>query len=44
MVGSSRANVNRCLRKWQSAGLIDLKDGWLIIIDREGLEDVAESE
>ncbi|NBN64927.1 cyclic nucleotide-binding domain-containing protein [Microvirga tunisiensis] len=41
MIGSSRENVNRCLRKWQKAGLIDLKDGWLVILDRAGLARVA---
>ena len=41
MLGSSRENVNRCLRKWQRAGLIDLKDGWLIVRDRLGLENIA---
>lgn len=38
MVGGTRENVNRCLRKWQKSGLIDLKDGWLIILDRPGLQ------
>ena len=41
MVGSSRENVNRCLRKWQARGLVDLNDGWLIILDRSGLESLA---
>lgn len=42
MVGSSRENVNRCLRKWQASGLVNLKDGWLIILDRGGLERLAD--
>jgi CRP/FNR family transcriptional regulator, cyclic AMP receptor protein len=42
MIGSSRENVNRCLRKWQRGNLVDLKDGWLIILDRNGLEALAE--
>lgn len=42
MIGNTRENVNRCLRKWQRAEYIDLKDGWLIIRDREQLEIIAE--
>lgn len=38
MIGSSRENVNRCLRKWQRAGVVDLKEGWLIVLDRARLE------
>ena len=44
MVGSSRENVNRCLRNWQKGGLIDLADGWLIILEREGLRRIAEAD
>ena len=44
IIGSSRENVNRCLRRWQRRNLIDLKDGWLIILDRHGLESIADSE
>lgn len=42
MIGITRENVNRCLRRWQKAELITLRDGWLIIDDRPGLEEVAE--
>lgn len=41
MIGSSRENVNRCLRKWQGSNLIDLRDGWLVILDRDGLVSIA---
>jgi len=44
MIGNTRENVNRCLRKWQKSELIDLKGGWLIIRDREGLEEISEAE
>lgn len=44
MIGNTRENVNRCLRKWQKAGLIALKDGWLIIGDRPALEAIAGDE
>ncbi len=42
MIGNTRENVNRCLRKWKQAGIIDLKDGWLIVKDRAHLERIAE--
>jgi len=41
MIGNSRENVNRCLRKWQKAELVLLQDGWLIINDRAALQDMA---
>ncbi|MCM2472312.1 Crp/Fnr family transcriptional regulator [Rhizobium sp. CG5] len=44
MIGITRENLNRCLRKWQEAKLIDLKDGWLILRDRAGLEALAGGE
>lgn len=37
MIGGSRENVNRCLRGWQKAGVIELKDGWILIPDRDAL-------
>ncbi|TYC67874.1 Crp/Fnr family transcriptional regulator [Stappia sp. BW2] len=43
MIGNTRETVNRCLRKFQKAELIEIRDGWLIIRNREGLEDVADS-
>lgn len=42
MIGNTRENVNRCLRRWQKADLISLKDGWLILRDRAALETLAE--
>tara|TARA_R110002033_G_scaffold53477_7_gene101537 strand:+ start:67 stop:774 length:708 start_codon:yes stop_codon:yes gene_type:complete len=44
MIGNSRENVNRCLRRWQKAGLVDISDGWLIVKDRARLEALAEGE
>lgn len=41
MIGSSRENVNRCLRKWQRMELIDLNGGRLVLLDRAGLEVIA---
>ena len=44
MITNTRENVNRCLRKWQRARIVDLKNGWLIIEDRMALEAVAEGD
>jgi CRP-like cAMP-binding protein len=35
MVGSSREAVNRCLRKWQQAGLVTIADGRIMLTDPE---------
>lgn len=40
-IGSSRENVNRTLRKWQGLGVIELRDGWLIVRDRDALAALA---
>jgi CRP/FNR family cyclic AMP-dependent transcriptional regulator len=42
-IGGSRENVNRCLGKWQKQGLIEIRDGWLIVLDRSGLEAIADA-
>lgn len=42
MVGGTRENVNRCLRNWQKGGIVDLRDGWLVIADRAALEALCE--
>jgi CRP/FNR family transcriptional regulator, cyclic AMP receptor protein len=42
MVGGTRESVNKCLRKWQSGGIVKVSDGWLAIIDRASLENIAE--
>ena len=44
MAGNTRENINRCFRKWQEADIIAIKDGWLILQNRELLEDVASSD
>lgn len=41
MIGATRENVNRCLRAWQKRGMVDLRDGWLVIVDRAGIEALA---
>ena len=41
MVGGSREAVNRCLRKWQKAGLVAVADGRILLPDPEGLAEAA---
>ena len=42
MVGGSRETVNRCLRKWQKAGLVAIADGRIYISDPKGLRQVGD--
>ncbi|MBV8566623.1 MAG: Crp/Fnr family transcriptional regulator [Methylobacteriaceae bacterium] len=42
MIGNTRENVNRCLRDWQRRGILDLQDGWIVILHREALEILAD--
>ena len=41
MVGATRENVNRCLRDWHRRGIVNLKDGWTIIVNAEQLRGLA---
>jgi CRP-like cAMP-binding protein len=41
MVGSSREAVNRCLRKWQKAGLLSISEGRIVLIDRAGFAEAT---
>jgi CRP/FNR family transcriptional regulator, cyclic AMP receptor protein len=43
-VSLSRENVNRQLKDWARAGLLEVKAGKIIVKDREALEDAAEIE
>lgn len=38
MSGSTRENVNRCLRDWQRQGILDLKNRWTIVLKPEALQ------
>jgi CRP/FNR family cyclic AMP-dependent transcriptional regulator len=42
MTGGTRENVNRCLRDWQRRGILDLKEGWTIILRPDALKALAE--
>jgi CRP/FNR family cyclic AMP-dependent transcriptional regulator len=43
MSGSTRENVNRCLRDWQRRGILELKDRWTIILKPEALHALEEA-
>jgi CRP/FNR family cyclic AMP-dependent transcriptional regulator len=42
MVGGTRESVNRCLRKWQNDGLVQISEGLIIVTNRAALENIAE--
>jgi CRP/FNR family transcriptional regulator, cyclic AMP receptor protein len=43
MSGSTRENVNRCLRDWQRHGILELKERWTIILKPEALQAIEET-
>jgi CRP/FNR family transcriptional regulator, cyclic AMP receptor protein len=43
MSGSTRENVNRCLRDWQRHGILQLKDRWTIILKPDALQALEQS-
>jgi CRP-like cAMP-binding protein len=42
MVGGTRESVNKCLRRWQSNGIVQVSESWITITDRAALEQMAE--
>jgi CRP/FNR family cyclic AMP-dependent transcriptional regulator len=42
MVGGTRESVNKCLRKWQNDGIVQITERWIIVSDRTALEDIAD--
>jgi CRP/FNR family cyclic AMP-dependent transcriptional regulator len=42
MVGGTRESINRCLRKWQSGGIVQVSENWITITNRTALEGLAE--
>src|SRR5258705_338467 len=42
MVGGTRESVNKCLRKWQTGGIVRISESWIAIMDRSALENIAE--
>jgi CRP/FNR family transcriptional regulator, cyclic AMP receptor protein len=43
MVGGTRESVNKCLRKWQTSGVVKISESWIVINDRTALEQLAEN-
>jgi len=43
MSGGTRENVNRCLRKWQRSGILELRDRWTVILRPDELEALVET-
>jgi len=43
LVGATRESINKCLRGWQSDGLVRMKKAFITIVDRKGLEELAEA-
>ena len=41
MIGASRENVNRCLKDWQRRGIVNLEDGWIVLVAPDELEQLA---
>ncbi|MFO1185740.1 MAG: Crp/Fnr family transcriptional regulator [Bauldia sp.] len=41
LIGGTRESVNRALRDWQRRRVLDLKDGWIIILDHDALAVLA---
>jgi len=42
IVAASRESINKCLRAWQSRGVVLIKRGFVTIVDRPALEELAE--
>jgi CRP-like cAMP-binding protein len=42
MVGGTRESVNKCLRKWQTDGIVQVSERWIAITDRAALKRIAE--
>jgi CRP/FNR family transcriptional regulator, cyclic AMP receptor protein len=42
MAGVRRERVNHCLRDWQKRGIIQLKDGWIVILKPAMLEEMVQ--
>jgi len=42
MVGGTRESVNKCLRKWQASGIVQVSEGWIAVTNRAALKNIAE--
>lgn len=43
IVGATRTNVNRQLKKWERDGLVEMRKGWIVVNDRDALATVAKT-
>lgn len=43
MIGASRENVNRCLKDWERRGIVNLDDGFIVLMNLAELEQLAEA-
>jgi CRP-like cAMP-binding protein len=43
IIGGTRESVNRQLREWQRQGVIDLKQGWIVVENATSLADLSRS-
>jgi len=42
IVAASRESINKCLRAWQSRGVVLIKRGFVTVVDRPALEELTE--
>jgi CRP/FNR family cyclic AMP-dependent transcriptional regulator len=42
MAGVRRERVNYCLREWRRRGIIELKDGWIVVLKPSMLEELVQ--
>jgi CRP/FNR family cyclic AMP-dependent transcriptional regulator len=42
MINGTRESVNRCLRLWQRQAIVDLDEGWIVVLQRDALSALAE--
>ena len=41
LVGATRESINKQMRAWSAAGLVEVDRGFITIVDEDGLESVA---
>jgi CRP-like cAMP-binding protein len=42
MAGVRRERVNHCLREWQRRGIVEIKDGWIVVLQPSMLEELVQ--
>ena len=42
LIGATRERVNKCLREWQSRGIVRIEDGQITVLNQSRLEEVAD--